>query len=66
MAGDKLGGVVEAHLPPPATLALVLVGQDRPRAGLAADGDKPAGVQLVDGHILHGSTLMATPRKHNN
>lgn len=39
-------------LPPPAPLALVLVGQHGPGAGLAADGDVAAGVQVVDGHAL--------------
>src|SRR5690554_1394947 len=38
--------------PPPATLALVLTGINRPGAGLAANGNKTALVQRVIGHFI--------------
>ena len=40
-------------LPPPAPLALRLVGQHGAGAWLAADADVAAGVQVVHGHALH-------------
>jgi hypothetical protein len=49
-----LGGGI---LPPPAALALVLVGQHGLGAGLAADGDEPLRVQLVDRHLLHAQEV---------
>jgi hypothetical protein len=44
-------------LPPPAPLALVLVGQHGARARLAADADVAARVQLVGGHAHHAQEV---------
>ena len=43
------------YLPSPATLPLMLVGQDGDGARLAADGHKALGVHLIHRHALHAA-----------
>lgn len=41
-----------AHLPPPAALPLMLIGQHSPCAGLAPDADVASGMQCVRWNTL--------------
>lgn len=54
--GRAGGWGAEAHLPPPAALPLVLVGQHCPGAGLTPNGHIPHLMQLVYRHTLHSQT----------
>src|SRR3546814_408647 len=53
IAGMQPAFLVSGFLPPPASFALVLIGQYRAGAGLAADADETALVQAVVGDFQH-------------